>query len=247
MRLGAREQGAGLALLAAAWLSGCGFGQHLEGSGHSIEESRTMPVFDRLDVEDGIPAHVQVDPTRPHSVLLVGDDNLIARMRTDHDGDRLRVHFGGHDSVSWDSPNPLRVEVVVPSLEALERSGGGRMDVSGGVDANHFTVSVSGGGAVLVHGLRAESVALSLSGGAYALLEGEARQVRMDLSGGSEVYAGELASREAQLESSGGGAASLRVSETLRVSASGGSHVRILGRPEVLERDLSGGSTLTFE
>ncbi|MCK8503143.1 MULTISPECIES: head GIN domain-containing protein [Myxococcus] len=247
MRLGAREQGAGLALLAAAWLSGCGFGHHLEGSGHSIEESRTTPVFDRLEVEDGIPAHVQVDPTRPHSVLIIGDDNLVARMRTDHDGDRLRVHFGGHGSVGWDSPNPLRVEVVVPSLEALERSGGGRTDVTGHVDANHFSVSASGGGAVLVRELRAESVALSLSGGAYALLEGEARRMRLDLSGGSEVYAAKLASREAALESSGGGMASLRVSDTLRVSASGGSHVRVFGRPEMLKEDLSGGSSLTFE
>ncbi|MCP3065037.1 DUF2807 domain-containing protein [Myxococcus sp. K38C18041901] len=245
MRLGAREQGAGLALLAAAWLSGCG--QHLEGSGHSVEESRTMPVFDRLDVEDGIPARVLVDPTRPHSVLLIGDDNLVAHMRTDHAGDRLRVHFGEHGAVSWDSPNPLHVEVVVPSLEALERSGDGLMDVSGVVDANHFTVSGSGGGSVRVRGLRADVVTLSLSGGSHATLEGETRQVRMDLSGGSEVYAGGLASREARLESSGGGAAALRVSDTLRVSASGGSRVRVLGRPEVLEKKLSGGSSLTFE
>ncbi|WP_342381646.1 DUF2807 domain-containing protein [Myxococcus stipitatus] len=243
MRIGAQV---GLVLLAAS-VAGCQ-GPHVSGSGRQIEEERTTPAFTRLAIEDGIGAYIEVDPDKPQSVRLVGDDNLVALMRTEHSGSRLQVHFPDHEIDSWDSPNPLRVDIVVPSLEALERSGGGALvDVSGTVDAEVFELSSSGGGQIRIRGLRSESLEVSLSGSSNVILEGVVSRMEASLSGASRVTGRELAIRDATLNTSGGGQVVLRVSQTLRVSASGGGRLQIIGHPEVLERDLSGGSTLTFE
>ncbi|WP_338866675.1 head GIN domain-containing protein [Myxococcus stipitatus] len=243
MRIGAQV---GLVLLAAS-VAGCE-GPHVSGSGRQVEVVRPTPVFDRLELEDGIGASIEVDPDKPHSVRIVGDDNLVALMRTEHSGSRLKVHFADNEVDSWDSPNALRVDIVVPRLEALERSGGGALvDVRGKVDAEVFSLSASGGGYVRLRGLRTDVLEVSLSGSSSIVLEGEASQVKASLSGASRLSGSELASREATLNTSGGGNVVVKVSRALRVSASGGGRLQIIGHPEVLERDLSGGSTLSFE
>lgn len=138
---------------------------------------------------------------------------------------------------------------VPPSRnEALERSGGGALvDVRGKVDAEVFSLSVSGGGYIRIRGLRTDVLEVSRSGSSSIALEGEASQVKASPSGASRLSGRALASRETTLNTSGGENVVMKVSRALRVSASGGGRPRIIGHPEVLETDLSGGSTLSFE
>jgi hypothetical protein len=227
---------------------GCGLGPGVRGSGHSVEEERQTPDFVVLEVSDGIDATVVVDPTRSRQVRLVGDDNLVALVRTELEGaNTLRVFFRLEEVGHWSSPNPLRVEVTVPRLEALGRSGGSTVDLSGTITSESFSLTASGGGTVRARGLATGTLFLHASGGTDVTLSGQAHRVQSELSGGGTLRAREFSAREATLESSGGGETVMRVSESLRVEASGGGEVHIVGRPAVHAQDLSGGSTLTFE
>lgn len=249
MNVGNRGVWVGLSLAVVAF-TGCGFGfgPHVTGNGHVVQEARETPDFTVLQVENGIDATVVVDAAQPKSVRLVGDDNLVALVRTFREGSNtLRVYFRQEQVGSWTSSNPLRVEVTVPNLEALSSSGGGTMDVSGTVNNPGFDLAVSGGGTVRVRGLATESFTMDASGGSDVTLTGSATRVTSTMSGGSLLRARDLSVREATLDSSGGGSTVMRVSDSLRVTASGGSQVTIVGRPSVVTQDLSGGSTLTFE
>ncbi|MFY0565120.1 head GIN domain-containing protein [Archangium lansingense] len=247
MKRNARGPWMGMSLLVVA-LSGCWLGPQVQGSGNLVQEERQLPGFVSLEVNDGIEATVVVDPNQPQKVRLVGDDNLVKLLRTEPLGSSgLRVYFSQEEVLGWNSRNPLRVEVTVPSLEALLGSGGGKVEVSGDVSPASFSLEVSGGGTVKMSGLDTESFSMEVSGGSDVTLAGSATRVESDMSGGSNLRARSLTSRDATLTSSGGGTTELRVSESLRVSASGGSEVRIIGRPTVLKEELSGGSTLDFE
>lgn len=249
MNVGNRGLWVGLSLAVMAF-TGCGFGfgPPVRGSGHLVQEERQTAEFSVLQVENGIDATVVVDANQPRSVRLVGDDNLVARVRTLREGSStLHVYFRQEEVGGWTSSNPLRVEVTVPNLEALSSSGGGTMDVSGNVDNPGFDLAVSGGGTVRVRGLATESFTMDASGGSDVTLAGSATRVTSSMSGGSLLKARELSVRDATLDSSGGGSTVIRVSDSLRVAASGGSEVLIVGRPSVLAKDLSGGSTLDFE
>jgi hypothetical protein len=237
----------GFTLLAAV-LTGCEYGPHVEGNGNLVHEERPVADFVELEVNDGIEVRVKVEPGAPTQVRLVGDENLVELIRTEHAGrDRLHVYFDDDDVGHWDSRNPLRAELTVSRLESVVRSGGSTMDVFGTLDARSFRVTASGGGHLRVSGLEAEDLDLQLSGGAEAILEGAATRVTSVTSGGSMVRARELSAREASLTSSGGGDVVMRVSGSLEVTASGGSDVHIIGQPAVRSRQLSGGSELTFE
>jgi hypothetical protein len=228
-------------------LAGCGWPE-VVGSGHVITDERQTSSFSALEVSDGIDATVVVDATQPMEVRVVGDDNLVERVRTlsSEDG-TLRVDFRDEHLGGWNSPNPLRVEVTVPQLESLSRSGGGTVDLRGDITSPSFQLSASGGGTVKVQGLASQELSVELSGGVLAILSGQANRATSAISGGSELSARGLSVQEASLDSSGGGSTVLQVSDSLRVSASGGAEVRIIGRPSVLSKNLSGGASLTFE
>ena len=54
----------------------------LVGSGQQVREERQTFDFETLNVNDGIAVTVVVDPGQPRRVQLVGDDNLVALVRT---------------------------------------------------------------------------------------------------------------------------------------------------------------------
>ncbi|MFP2910931.1 head GIN domain-containing protein [Pyxidicoccus sp. 3LFB2] len=247
MRIANQGLWLGFTLLAAV-LSGCMDGPYVEGSGRLIEEERPVADFVKLEVEDGIEARVRVEPGQPAKLRVTGDDNLVELVRTEgFGGNRLRVSFREHAVGDWDSHNPLRVELTVPRLESVVRSGGGTMDVAGTVDAESFEVDVSGGSRLRVSGLDTARLEVEMSGGSQVILEGEATHVTSTHSGGSVLHGRELSAREAHLTSSGGSVVSMRVSDALEVTASGGGRVNIIGQPAVRSKELSGGATLTFE
>lgn len=229
-----------------ALAAGCQWPE-IEGSGHLVTEERQISAFTGIQAANGIDVTVLVDATQQQQVRVVGDDNLVERVHTDLQGGDLRVEFRDGDVRNWTSPNPLRVEVVMARLEAVESSGGSTVDLNGGISATTFALASSGGGTVKARGLDVEELILDASGGADVTLEGRADLLTSNTSGGSALRARGLATRDARLDSSGGGLTTARVSDTLRVSASGGAEIRIVGQPAVLSKDLSGGSILQFE
>lgn len=150
--------------LLAAVLSGCVRGPYMEGSGRFIEEERPTADFVKLEVSEGLEVRVRVEPGQPTQVRVVGDDNLVALVRTEHSGgDRLRVSLPEEDVGEWDSRHPLRAELTVPRLEAVVRSGGSTVDVGGTLDSESFRVSASGGGRLRVSGLDTAGLDLDLA------------------------------------------------------------------------------------
>ncbi|QDE69199.1 head GIN domain-containing protein [Myxococcus xanthus] len=247
MRIAKSGAWVGTALLAVA-LTACSSGPFVEGNGRVVESEREIPSFDEVVVNDGISATVVVDPAQPASVIVEGDSNLVSLMRTEVlSGAMLRVHFLADDVGHWESANPLRVRITVPTLTSFQRSGGGTADLSGSIDVPSFLLTASGGGTIRARGFVTERLTLETSGGAETTLEGQATLLDSEMSGGGRLFATGLQTRDARLESSGGGTTEVRVSGSLRVEASGGADIRITGAPTVVEKDLSGGSALRFE
>ncbi|AKQ65781.1 hypothetical protein A176_002693 [Myxococcus hansupus] len=247
MRITKAEAWVGTVLLTVA-LSACSAGPYVDGNGDLVEEERRTSSFEEVYVSDGIAAIVEVDPAQPHRVIVEGDSNLVALMRTDvHSRGRLRVQFLSEDVGQWESKNPLRVRVTVPMLRGIERSGGGNVDLRGTIAAPSFQLITSGGGRVRAEGLSVERMTLETSGGAETTLSGHVAALDSEMSGGGKLYGSGLRVNDARLESSGGGSTELQVVDTLRVEASGGANITIFGTPVVIQRDLSGGSTLRFE
>ncbi|MGI5862587.1 MAG: GIN domain-containing protein, partial [Myxococcales bacterium] len=189
------------------------------GTATPVADVRQVGAFSELEIGSGIGATVTPGV---QSVRLRGPSDLLAKVRTEVAGGRLFVLA--------DEPllgSDVELVVTVPVLRALV-AGGGSVVRAEGVAAN-------------------DEVLLAASGGSLIEMVGQSFRVVAELSGGSTLEGADLLASVAVLNTSGGSTVELSVAQQLEVEASGGSVVRVFGRPAVTREQISGGSRLVYE
>ena len=181
-------------------LTACG----VTGSGEIVTEERVVSDVTRIEVSGGIALRLTAEPGSATEVSVHYDDNVIDRIKTEVDGDTLRIYnegmyntLGGGDRY---------VEVTVGDLLGIEASGGSdviglgqattvEIEASGGTDIDltglpvvEMTLQASGGANVAVN--VTEAITGEASGGADVSVEGSPAQQSIETSGGAEVSYG---------------------------------------------------------
>lgn len=113
-------------------------------------------------------------------------------------------------------------------------------------DVNSFSTqfSLSGSSIAKILNLKTESSDFSLSGSSKIDFAGLTNGLKVKNSGACEAKLADFKSIDAIIEASGGSDVEVYAKTSLKVNASGGSSVVYYGSCEVLDQDLSGGSTL---
>jgi hypothetical protein len=189
------------------------------GSGPVKSETRDVKAFTRIDVGGGINVKLSIGPLKPLEVSA--QENILHLIATDVEGDTLRIHSTG----SYTSSATVVVTIVAPSLSALTSSGGS---------------------AVTIEGLQADTLDLNMSGGSGVTAKGTVKTVTIEASGGARFTLGELAASDVTVDLSGGANGTVQASATLSGSASGGAHLTVLGNASV-DVSTSGGAEVTRE
>jgi hypothetical protein len=121
-------------------------------------------------------------------------------------------------------------------------SGGGEFNAQS-AQTGSLKIDMSGGSRASIETLDGSDVTVGSSGGGTITLAGSATEQNIDLSGASSYRAGDLQSESAIVRMSGGGNATVWVSELLDVNLSGGADVEYYGSPRINE-NVSGGGGL---
>jgi hypothetical protein len=204
--------------LVALLLPACG----LRGSGTPATEVREVESFDRIEISGACDLVVHVEPGIAQKVEVTADDNIVGKITTTVSGGELDI---GRDSdVKLLRPKtPIRVDVWVPALLAIEASG----------------ASV-----IAADGLHGESFELSSSGASHSTLRGVVDRFGIEASGAANINAKELQAKSVSVELSGAGEAKIWASETLDVEISGVGEVHYWGNPASLSEKISGAGKL---
>ncbi len=180
----------------------------VRGSGTAKTEARSVGAFTGVEVAGAV--HVAITVGRPASVSVTADDNLVDRVTTRVDGERLRIATAG----SYSPKVAMTVAITTPSLVTLALSGATSADV---------------------RGLAGDPLAVALAGASKATLAGTARQVSIDVGGASQLDAEQLVAGDATVAASGASRAVVHATGTLTVDARGASEVGYRGQPTVRE------------
>ncbi len=167
------------------------------------------------------------------ALSVEADDNLQQYLETSVDGAILTIATReGVDIAPSESP-VFRVEAR--ALTAVSLTGAGSIDIDA-VDSERFEISLGGVGDISVESVAVNALSADLHGVGTLLLTGKAD--RQDLIvGGVTVYeGGELASRFTAIDAGDSGEATIWVSESLDVTASGTASVAYFGSPSVSEQ-----------
>jgi hypothetical protein len=210
-----------LALIALAGI-GCDLhfrigGPARVGSGVVAKQVLQPGKFHRIHA--GGAAHLIVTVEDKVGAEIEVDDNLLDIVVLETRGDTLTIRT----TESYNSQHGLKIRLSTPELVGLDLSGATRAEVDG-VNAQEFS--------------------LDLSGASSATIKGTAETFRCALSGASRVHCFELETQTAKATLSGASKAELDVTDSLSANASGASSVKYKGKPDHVERSISGASSI---
>lgn len=193
-------------------------GKKIEGSGTPASEKRDLRDFDSVDV--GGVFEVEIIAGKEYSVTVEGDDNLLQFIKTEVKGSDLNISLNKRVSAK----TPLKVKITAPRIVS--------MDVSGAASVN-------------ASGLSNSELNIEASGVSSVQLAGESENVDLNASGASKINADELKAAKADVGASGASYISVFVTKELHSDASGASSIVYSGSPENVQKDTSGGSSVT--
>jgi hypothetical protein len=183
------------------------------GSGKVAAQTRDVPAFSRVDLAGSNRVTVRAGETQ--SVVVRGDDNLLGHVTTSVRGGTLMIDPVGDSRTKA----PMRVEVGVPSLEALTLSGSGIL-VAENVHGRRLTVALPGSGVMHV--------------------SGSVTQLAVTLAGSGDAQLQRLVARDARATIEGSGRIAVHVARSLTASVSGSGAVMYSGHPARVTSNVTG-------
>jgi hypothetical protein len=191
----------------------------VQGSGVPATQARHLPAFTAVELAGDNNVVVRAGVRR--SVLVRADDNLLEHVTT-------RVRSGtlvvANTPGSFTTKRPMVVEIGVPALEALTLSGNGNIVVQG-IDAKRLVVSLPGSG--------------TLTG------SGTAARLTVTVSGSGSVQFTRLVARDVRAAVSGSGAVFVTATDRLAASVSGSGAILYGGSPHDVTKNVTGTGAVT--
>jgi hypothetical protein len=185
----------------------------------SAREARDVPAFTSVELAGANNVVVRVGEAQ--SVVVEADDNLLDRVTTEvHSGELVIANTPG----SFTTRSPMSVEVTVPTLDAL---------------------SLSGSGNIVVSGVEAESLSVSLPGSGTLTGRGTATRLHVAVHGSGNVQLTELVANDVLADVGGSGSIFITVRGSLHASVSGSGAILYAGNPQHVTRSITGSGVIT--
>lgn len=167
----------------------------------------------------------------PQRVELQGDADVLKEIKTDVNGDRLRIgrEEGWFDRNSGN--NKITVYVTVPNIEAVRVSGSGDVIGQSRIKTDDMELNVSGSGSLSLEVEARGDVEADVSGSGKIDLKGHFESFESDVSGSGHVLVNATIDNAAGFDISGSG----------KIEASGSADMvkaRISGSGKVLAANL---------
>ncbi|MES2809222.1 MAG: head GIN domain-containing protein [Bacteroidota bacterium] len=209
-----------------------------KGSGNVATDNRTVTDFKKLEISGAYKIVLKQDSSL--SVAVTADDNLLKFIKTEVNGDRLRVST---DKKNICSSGVMTVTIGVRHLEALKASGAVNVATSGKLVAKNFDFDLSGASNINMD-LDAADVHTDGSGVTEMTLRGQASNHFINLSGGGKIHAFDFITGNYDISISGAGQCDINVLRELTVNSSGASSINYKGNPTTINNQKSGVSSI---
>jgi len=187
----------------------------IRGNGRIKTDDRTVSAFTEIDAGGAFEIEWQSGSPALH---ITTDENLLSYIESDVSGDTL--HLRTHDQI-WPTHG---IKVFISSTT---RTG----------------ARIRGAVKLTAKQLTGPKFALEGSGASHVSLDGRIDELLADMTGASELEAGGLQTKAAEISTTGAGDAEVAVAETLKVAITGAGKVTYFGNPTV-EKHITGAGTV---
>jgi len=189
------------------------------GSGVAATQTRDVAAFKSVELAGANNVVVRIGGEQ--SVVVKADDNLLDRVTTEVRSGTLVID---NTQGGFSTKSPMSVEVDVPTLNALTLSGSGNIVVTG-VEADSLDVSLPGSG--------------TLTG------SGTAARLDVGVAGSGMVQFTELVAQAVRAAVSGSGSVFVTATESLDASVPGSGAIIYAGSPQDVTKSITGTGAIT--
>src|SRR5437868_11801741 len=186
----------------------------IRGNGQIKTEDRTIAAFTEIDA--GGAFLIEWESGSP-ALRITTDENLLSYVESDVSGDTLRLRT--HEQI-WPTHG---IKVVISSPTRAD-------------------ARIRGAVKLTAKQLTGPKFALEASGASHVSLDGNVDELLADMTGASELEAGGLQTRAAEISTTGAGDAEVAVAETLKVDITGAGKVSYSGNPKIEKQIIGDGS-----
>jgi hypothetical protein len=174
-------------------------------------------------------------PSDVSRVVIETDQNLMRYINVElHDGS-LNIN----NVYTLKGSRGIVVEVYYQTVEQVHSTGNSKISHEGILEAENLRVGLSGAGAIDLE-INTDKVQVDMSGAGVVELRGKTRRQETHISGAGGLVAENLISEECYIHLSGLGGASVYVSEKLEASITGIGGITYAGRPNLVEKQITG-------
>ena len=189
----------------------------VKGSGNIKTEQREVSEFSSVRVGGAIV--VEITAQKDFSLEVEGDDNILPLIRTEVDGDTLKIS----SEKGYSTSNPIKVRISAQNIDDLDLSGASKVSILN---------------------LDNESLNVDSSGASKISCEGKTKNLTVDMSGASHFDSEKLSAESVSVDASGASKATVSVKDSLKADLSGASKVAYFGNPTNIEKKTSGASSI---
>ncbi len=190
-----------------------------EGSGVPATQARDVAAFNSVELAGSNNVVIRVGEKQ--SVVVRADDNLLDRVTTEVQSGKLVI---ANTPGSFTTKSPMSVEVNVPTLNAL---------------------TLTGSGNIVVDGIEAESLKVTLPGSGTLTGSGTATRLDVTVSGSGTVQFTRLVANDVRAVVSGSGSIFITATKSLDASVSGSGAILYVGNPQDVTKSVTGTGAIT--
>jgi hypothetical protein len=206
-------------------------------------EKRDVKGFHAISVSHGIDLYL-TQGNEEAVAISSSDPSFQHKIRTEVENGVLKIYLdteGGH----WGWNNlKMKAYVSCKELNELKASGGSDVYAEDGIKAENLAISLSGGSDLKARTSVAGSLTIHATGGSDIYISGSASKLSVEATGGSDLHGYDLVTDFCNVTATGGSDIKIGVNKELNVTATGGSDVYYKGAAVIREMHSSGSSDI---
>lgn len=209
----------------------------------AAEEMRSVDSFTRIRNKGSFEVNVTVGPEQ--SVKVTADSDILDKVETEVRGSTLHIQL--EDRGNWRgyrNIDVLRVDITVPTLDAVRVDGSGDFEVRG-VEGSSFAANVNGSGDIELIGAKAERMSIDIKGSGDVEASGECTDLEIEVKGSGDVSARDMACENGDIGIMGSGDVAATLNASVDVGIMGSGDVTVWGKPDkVKTRSMGSGDVV---
>ena len=195
-------------------------GGQIQGSGNVVSENRPVSGFTSIALRGSANVYVVFGETE--SVSVKTDDNILPLIETSVRNSQLIIST--KNNTSFTSTDPVRVDVTMKSLD---------------------NINLSGSGIINVPELNGDVLQVDLPGSGNINVAGQVNQANINLGGSGIISCSGLKAKSVTVNLSGSGNITVYASESLDASLSGSGNIQYGGNPANVSKNVTGSGSIT--